>query len=146
VAKKHEVAVQRKDEHEDRNVVIVGLLLALIPLILVFLAWAFGNTCLSPSYSPCGRAQVPPAGNGTIMATCIDGGLCGLKIILYGMFPTFYTFVCLPLGVLLYLIDMKFNPEKKFKLRFLWKSLLIGGILGLVITTFLIPALVESFL
>lgn len=142
MAKKAEV--QKKDEHENRNAVIVGFLIALLPLIiLILVGWSStGFTSISDICRPGCTAQQIQEYNQEVQEAirtnsttypntpCLATGLCSFRVLLYGVLPMLFL-LYLSFGVILYSISLNCDTEKSaaehgFKLRFLAKSLLPG--------------------
>ena len=150
MAKKAEI--QKKDEHENRNAIIAGFLLALLTFIIIFL-WVWSSTGLKSidnviCPSACTAEQIPcrVISNGLTectMAACLATGGCGFDV-LYDISSKLYL-LYLSLGVILYIASLsrgieKFDAKNKFKLRFLAKSLLAAGVFG-----FVLAAMWQSF-
>jgi hypothetical protein len=137
LAKKAEV--QKKDEHENRNAVIVGFMLAFIPFIIsILFLYSRGEfPCSAWWCKVCPEACQPqePVINGTVrqMTACIGGAFCPSVVFLLGELPKLYLFVYLPLGAVLYLVGLKLDKENRLQLRFWGKSLSAGALFGLAL-------------
>jgi len=124
--------VQKKDEHENRNAILTGFLLALLPCIIILL-WGWSATGFKSIGDIC-----PPCK--CIGVDCMGCGyICPFKVLLYGELPTLYLLIYLPLGVVLYILSLsrsikKFDAKNKFRLQFWAKFLLVGGVFGIALT------------
>jgi hypothetical protein len=145
MGRKREVAAKKKDEHENRNAIIVGFLLAFIPFIIPLLFfYARNDPCLAlcklcPESCQPSETDTVNSKEVTQMYVCFAAeALCPSKIFLREQLPMLYLFIYLPLGALLYLAGWKLDRKK---LRFCGKSLLVGVIYGYAFIT-CIPSLI----
>lgn len=89
------VAARKKDEHENRNAIIVGFLLALLPII-IFL-WAFLSRAGYVEESP--NCSCPPPYDTGSYVCCMASGvfLTSWAFRIYMSLPTLYVLIYLPL-------------------------------------------------
>ena len=117
----------------------MGFLLAVLGFIIVMFAtrssavirWC-GTTCIC-------HHEPPPLPPGMVELCCDEfGSECGITEFWYATLPRFYGLGYIPPGVVLYIIGTKFDFGVKFKLRFLGKSLFIGGVIGIALATLIV--------
>lgn len=148
MAKKGEVAIQKKDEHELRNPIIVGLVIAVLSYAIALLL-PLGGAFKPPESPPtdplycqaCMRnytsgefPQCPGCWGDTAQ------GLDQRRVLVFGILPTLMT-VYLILGSALYLVSLKLKT--KFNLRFWAKSIVFAGIWGFFLAI-LAPIIVNT--